>query len=52
MKRRASSSLLTSRPHRSTEFQIRDYEGISGHESYRGDLGLMYYIDIDLADRY
>ena len=28
---------------------INDYEGISGHEQYRGDLGLMYFIDWDRA---
>ena len=26
---------------------LNDYEGISGHEEYRGDLGLMYFITID-----
>ncbi len=26
---------------------INDYEGISGHEEYRGDLSLMYFLDID-----
>jgi poly-gamma-glutamate synthesis protein (capsule biosynthesis protein) len=26
-----------------------DYEGISGHESFRGDLGLMYFAEIDSA---
>ena len=26
---------------------INDYEGIAGHESYRGDLGLMYFVDLD-----
>lgn len=29
---------------------ISDYEGISGRESYRGDLGLMYFADIDPAE--
>ncbi len=28
---------------------INDYEGISGYESYRGDLSLMYFADIDAA---
>jgi poly-gamma-glutamate synthesis protein (capsule biosynthesis protein) len=28
---------------------LNDYEGISGHESYRGDLALMYFVDIDPA---
>lgn len=28
---------------------INDYEGISGDESYRGDLGLMYFVRIDPA---
>lgn len=28
---------------------LNDYEGISGHESYRGDLALMYFAGIDLA---
>jgi poly-gamma-glutamate synthesis protein (capsule biosynthesis protein) len=28
---------------------LNDYEGISGHESYGGDLALMYFIDIDPA---
>lgn len=28
---------------------INDYEGISGHEAYRGDLGLMYFLKIDPA---
>lgn len=28
---------------------INDYEGISGHEQYRGDLGLMYFINWDRA---
>lgn len=26
---------------------INDYEGISGHEEYRGDLTLMYFLDFD-----
>ncbi len=26
---------------------LNDYEGISGHESYRGDLALMYFVDLD-----
>jgi poly-gamma-glutamate synthesis protein (capsule biosynthesis protein) len=28
---------------------ISDYEGISGNESYRGDLSLMYFVRIDPA---
>ena len=28
---------------------LNDYEGIEGHESYRGDLGLMYFPSLDLA---
>lgn len=28
---------------------LNDYEGISGFESYRGDLSLMYFADIDAA---
>jgi poly-gamma-glutamate synthesis protein (capsule biosynthesis protein) len=28
---------------------LNDYEGISGHEAYRGDLGLMYFAKIDPA---
>ncbi len=28
---------------------INDYEGISGHEAYRGDLGMMYFIRIELS---
>lgn len=28
---------------------VNDYEGIGGHERYRGDLGLMYFPRIDLA---
>lgn len=27
---------------------INDYEGISGYEAFRGDLGLMYFPDLDL----
>jgi len=30
---------------------INDYEGISGHRSYRGDLALMYFPTIDPATR-
>jgi poly-gamma-glutamate synthesis protein (capsule biosynthesis protein) len=26
---------------------LNDYEGIAGYESFRGDLGLMYFADID-----
>lgn len=26
---------------------LNDYEGISGHEEYRGDLGLIYFADIE-----
>jgi len=26
---------------------ITDYEGIGGHEEFRGDLGLMYYVRVD-----
>ncbi len=29
---------------------INDYEGIRGHEAYRGDLGLMYLATLDAAD--
>lgn len=29
---------------------LNDYEGISGHESYRDDLGLMYFVKWDLAN--
>jgi poly-gamma-glutamate capsule biosynthesis protein CapA/YwtB (metallophosphatase superfamily) len=29
---------------------INDYEGISGHEQYRGDLTLMYFPEISLSD--
>lgn len=28
---------------------INDYEGITGHEAYRGDLGLMYFLSMDNA---
>ena len=28
---------------------ISDYEGISGHEEFRGDLGLMYFPSLDSA---
>jgi poly-gamma-glutamate capsule biosynthesis protein CapA/YwtB (metallophosphatase superfamily) len=28
---------------------LSDYEGISGHEEYRGDLALMYFATIDVA---
>jgi poly-gamma-glutamate capsule biosynthesis protein CapA/YwtB (metallophosphatase superfamily) len=28
---------------------LNDYEGISGHEAYRGDLSLMYFLDVDPA---
>lgn len=28
---------------------LNDYEGISGHEAYRGDLTLMYFADVDAA---
>jgi poly-gamma-glutamate synthesis protein (capsule biosynthesis protein) len=28
---------------------LTDYEGISGHETFRGDLALMYLIDLDSA---
>jgi poly-gamma-glutamate synthesis protein (capsule biosynthesis protein) len=26
---------------------ITDYEGISGHEKFRGDLALMYFVELD-----
>jgi poly-gamma-glutamate synthesis protein (capsule biosynthesis protein) len=26
---------------------LNDYEGIEGYESFRGDLGLMYFADVD-----
>lgn len=29
---------------------LNDYEGISGHESYRGDLGLMYFVTVEPAN--
>lgn len=29
---------------------LNDYEGIHGHEAFRGDLTLMYFIDLDRAD--
>ena len=28
---------------------LNDYEGIAGYEAYRGDLGLMYFLDVDPA---
>jgi poly-gamma-glutamate synthesis protein (capsule biosynthesis protein) len=28
---------------------LNDYEGIQGHEDYRGDLALMYFADVDTA---
>ncbi|MDO8438273.1 MAG: CapA family protein [Nitrosomonadaceae bacterium] len=28
---------------------LNDYEGISGHEAYRGDLALMYFVSMDSA---
>lgn len=28
---------------------INDYEGISGYENFRGDLGLMYFVTVDIA---
>jgi poly-gamma-glutamate synthesis protein (capsule biosynthesis protein) len=28
---------------------MNDYEGIGGHEAYRNDLSLMYFIDMDPA---
>lgn len=28
---------------------LNDYEGISGHQSYRGDLALMYFVNVDLS---
>jgi poly-gamma-glutamate synthesis protein (capsule biosynthesis protein) len=30
---------------------LNDYEGIQGYEDYRGDLALMYFVDIELANR-
>ncbi|HWN65026.1 MAG TPA: CapA family protein, partial [Candidatus Binatus sp.] len=29
---------------------LTDYEGISGYEMFRGDLGLMYLVDLDLRN--
>jgi len=29
---------------------INDYEGIRGHEAYRGDLSLMYFVDLSPTD--
>jgi poly-gamma-glutamate synthesis protein (capsule biosynthesis protein) len=29
---------------------LNDYEGIAGHEAYRGDLSLMYFLEVDPAD--
>jgi poly-gamma-glutamate capsule biosynthesis protein CapA/YwtB (metallophosphatase superfamily) len=29
---------------------IDDYEGIGGHEEYRGELGAMYFVTLDAAD--
>jgi len=29
---------------------LNDYEGISGEEAYRGDLSLMYFLEVNLAD--
>ncbi|MCP4386481.1 MAG: CapA family protein [Hyphomicrobiales bacterium] len=31
---------------------INDYEGIEGHEAFRGDLSLMYFVEFDPADRH
>jgi poly-gamma-glutamate synthesis protein (capsule biosynthesis protein) len=28
---------------------LNDYEGISGHEAYRGDLTLMYFVRLDAS---
>ncbi len=28
---------------------LNDYEGIAGHETYRGDIVLMYFVKVDLA---
>jgi poly-gamma-glutamate synthesis protein (capsule biosynthesis protein) len=28
---------------------LNDYEGIDGHELYRGDLSLMYFVDLDAS---
>jgi poly-gamma-glutamate capsule biosynthesis protein CapA/YwtB (metallophosphatase superfamily) len=30
---------------------LTDYEGIAGHEQYRGDLSLMYFVDLDVESR-
>jgi poly-gamma-glutamate capsule biosynthesis protein CapA/YwtB (metallophosphatase superfamily) len=30
---------------------LTDYEGIGGHEAYRGDLSLMYFVSIDAATK-
>ncbi len=30
---------------------LNDYEGIRGYEEYRGDLGLMYFVDIEVDTR-
>jgi len=30
---------------------LTDYEGITGHEAYRGDLGLMYFVSFDEQGR-
>ena len=30
---------------------LNDYEGIQGYEEFRGDLALMYFVDIELASR-
>ena len=29
---------------------LNDYEGIAGYEEFRGDLSLMYFVDVDPAD--
>ena len=29
---------------------LNDYEGISGHDDYRGDLALMYFVDVNTPD--
>jgi poly-gamma-glutamate capsule biosynthesis protein CapA/YwtB (metallophosphatase superfamily) len=31
---------------------LTDYEGISGHEAYRGDLSLMYFVGIDATTKH
>lgn len=31
---------------------LTDYEGISGHEAYRGDLTLMYFVSLDAATKH